>query len=869
MKKDKSKKKSAIGAAILNLVKRWALPVILCAVILGAVYFVVTFQETKEEEEAIKIKRYEGTEDPMILENEELLLTLDPLTTQFTLLVKDTGEMWYSNPTDAAENPLITSKSEKEKMQSTLLMTYSLETGLTNTYNNYAFSIAKGIYDIEQGADYIRVNYTIGDVEREYYIPPVMTAESFDKWIGLMEPKYAQYVKDYYTKYDINNWRKRDEDKKEQMLADYPILAEQVIYVLNPKTQQNLKKTFEEVFASIGYTMDDYKADCALSNAAQTTDKPIFGVSIVYRLDGDELVVEVPYDAMTYREDTPIYSVTPLPYFGAGGTTDEGYMLVPEGGGAIINFNNGKTSQEAYYSNMYGWDYALHREYVVHNTRSSFNAFGIANGDSSFLCVLEEGAPYGSVTANISGKSDNAAYNYANVEYSVCVREKYDVGSIANSAVYVFLEELPAETLTQRYRFIDSNDYVDMAKNYQNYLLDKYGADLTMNTDNATPVVFEIVGAVDKVRQIVGVPVSRPWKLTTYEEAEEMIRQLVTEDGIKNMSVKLSGWCNGGIRQQMLSKVKTIGALGGKKDLQNLSDASKELGVDLYLEGITQYAYDSNIFDGFFSYSDAAKRISKERAELWEYSDITYIAREGLDCYYLLHTDVAHEMVDNLMEAANKYGTGAAFKDLGKDLSSDFYRKDYSSRYAVMTEQSAKLKAMSDAGMNIMINNGNDYAIAYSDIVTNMDLRGAKYTLIDEFIPFYQMAVHGMVNYTGFPINICGHEVDEILYAAEYGAGLSFTFMREDAFALQKTLYTEYYGSDFAVWHDRMLNIYNRYNSELGHTFNQKMVSHDNITNRLSCTVYEDGTKVYVNYSYEDYQTEDGVIPARDYKVFK
>ena len=47
------------------------------------------------------------------------------------------------------------------------------------------------------------------------------------------------------------------------------------------------------------------------------------------------------------------------------------------------------------------------------------------------------------------------------------------------------------------------------------------------------------------------------------------------------------------------------------------------------------------------------------------------------------------------------------------------------------------------------------------------------------------------------------------------------------------------------------------------------MVDHDNITDKLSCTVYEDGTKVYVNYSYDDYETEDGIIPARDYKVVK
>ena len=87
---------------------------------------------------------------------------------------------------------------------------------------------------------------------------------------------------------------------------------------------------------------------------------------------------------------------------------------------------------------------------------------------------------------------------------------------------------------------------------------------------------------------------------------------------------------------------------------------------------------------------------------------------------------------------------------------------------------------------------------------------------------------------------------------------------------LQKTLYTEYFGADYSAWHDRMVDIYTRYNNELGHTFNQRMVDHELMTELLSCTTYEDGTKVYVNYSYDDYVTKDGAkVPARDYLVVR
>ena len=65
-----------------------------------------------------------------------------------------------------------------------------------------------------------------------------------------------------------------------------------------------------------------------------------------------------------------------------------------------------------------------------------------------------------------------------------------------------------------------------------------------------------------------------------------------------------------------------------------------------------------------------------------------------------------------------------------------------------------------------------------------------------------------------------------------------------------------------------MFEIYNRYNSELGHVFNQEMTNHEYLAKKVTCTTYEDGTKVYVNYSYHDFTATDGtVVPAKDYAV--
>lgn len=851
--------------AIVDTLKSMIVPTIFCLIILGMVAFVVTYQNVEKPRELIQPYAYDGSEDAVVMESDALLFTMDPTTTQFEVKVKSSGKVWKSNPEGADSDP-IALPEEKAKLQSTLVMSYNTESGLETTYDSFKYSVANGIYEIEQGDDYVKVNYSLGQVEKEYVIPPVCTKKDFKKWTKAMEQKEADLVSQYYKKYDIKKLGAKD--NKDELLANYPILEETVIYVLRDKTKDAVKSSIQDAFEKAGYTYDDYQEDKELDLSASQNDKPIFNASMIYRLEGDDLVVEVPLSSLQYSPEYPIYTLTPLPYFGAGSTTDNGYMMVPEGGGAIINFNNGRTSQNSYYANIYGWDMCLSRKAVVHNTRACFEAYGISSEDKdSMICVLEEGKSYAAVQADIAGK--NNSYNYVNAIYSICQREQYDVGDIANSEIFKYIEELPDESLVQRYSFVDSGSYVDMAKDYEEILKEKYGSYLALNdTVTSTPVTVEIVGAVDKIKQILGVPVSRPLPLTTYKEAADMLDDL-KEDGIENLSVKYSGWCNGGVEQKLIRKVKPISSLGSKKDLQELSTKASELGIDLYLNGITQYEYQSNIFDGFFSYRDAAKFISKERAELYQYSDVTYAAREGADSYYLLHTELAQEMADNLIAAADKYQTGVSFQDIGKDLSADYYKKKPYSREAVLKLQEEKLKAVNDSGMPLMVNMGNDYAVPYASMVTSMDLRGNDYTILDECIPFYQLAVHGYINYTGYPLNICGDDKQELLLSAEYGAGLQFTLMKESTFALQKTLFTEYYGSDYDAWRDRMVDIYTRYNAELGHTFNQEMTGHENLTDTLSCTTYADGTKVYVNYDYVDVTFEGKTIPARDYLVEK
>lgn len=852
--------------ALVKSLKGLIFPVIVLVLVVIGAYFTANYTEEEAPEEIVVPEAYAGGEEPIILENDKLKFTMDPLTTQFEVEVKSSGKIWKSNPEGGSSDPIALGK-EKSRLQSTLVMTYSITNGLENDFENFGYSIENGIYEIESGSDYVTIHYSLGDVEKEFVIPPVITEERFLSFVDQMDSKGQDLAKNYYKKYNINKLSKADKEIKDELLESYPIMAEEIIYVLRDTTKETTKGTLQTKFEEVGYTYEDYLADKELDNANKVSDKPVFNVTMTYRLDGDSLLVEMPISEMESKSDYHIYKLSALPYFGAGGKTETGFMMVPEGGGSLINFNNGKTSQPQYAAKLYGIDRCVSLDSLVRDTKTTMNVFGVSEGDDSFICVIEGGAAYASIQASIAGITNS--YNAVNSVFNVTPREQYDVGDVSSSDIFKYLPELPDEVLSQRYRFVDSGSYVDMAKNYRDYLLETNPGMFNEKNDSDIPAVIEVVGAIDKVKQIVGIPVSRPLELTSFEETEELLENLQS-DGFRNISVKFTGWCNGGVNQKYLNSVRVLPQLGGKKDLQSLTAKAKELGVNLYLNGITQYAYDSTIFNGFFSYTDAAKKLSRERAELFVYSAVTYAEREGVDRYWLLHPDKAIEAADKLVEACKKYDAGVSFEDTGDHLSADYYVQDTRSRQDVLLQQVDMLKKVKEDGNKIMINDGNVYALPYADVITNMNLSGNRDTIIDAVVPFYQIAIHGLVDYTGEPLNICGDYQDELLYSVAYGAGLQFTLMKETAFTLQNSLYTKYYGCDYDVWRDRITASYTRYNNELGHTAKQQIVDYVKFNDKVGCTVFEDGTKVYVNHAYSDYTTEDGVtVPARDYLTIR
>lgn len=840
----------------------WLVPLVILAALIVFVFIPLYSIQEKEQEHPSSIFFYEGSADPVVMENDQLRFEMDPSNTHFTVTEKASGRVWHSNPPDA-KNDTIAKANSKGVLDSTLIVTYTISGGEVGL-NNYDYSIMNQSYTISRPEDgSVRVDYAVGKIEKTYVIPTAITKERYEMFTDKMSKNDKRKVSKYYMLYSPD---KLDKVKnKEEIITNYPEVENQPLYILASDTNETNKKKLEALFADAGYNQEECDTDLLLVANSTRKSKAVFNVPMIYSLEGNDLVVRIPYEELKFQNEYPLTYLGILPMFGAAGQDQDGFILIPEGGGAIIRYNNQKLSQSSYYANLYGWDYGTERREAVSETKDAFPVFGMTRDGGSFICIMEGASSYAGVTADIAGR--NNCYNYAYGKYNVLHFDRYNVSQKTADLIYIYENELPQDTLAQRYRFVDGDRYSDMAKAYGEYLQEHYPHLQDKPAAEDMPVVVEMIGAIDKQVVKFGMPVDSVVPTTTFAQAGDMISEL-KDSGISNLSVVMSGWCNGGINQKVLTSVHVLSELGGENGMKKLVAKAEEENVDLYFDGINCFAYDSGLLNGFLSFRDAARFTTREEVILYPYDNVTYQPQKWHTPYYLVKPSYAKNNASNLIKAlSGRNAAGIAFRDIGNLLSADYYKKDLVTREKVKAMNVETLQEAQAAGLKTLIKEGNDYAIPYSDLIINMNLTGNSYSIIDETIPFYQMAIHGICNYTGDSINLSGDYRESMLKAVEYGAGLYFCLIREDTRVLMESDYTYLCSTGYELWKDDIVSMVTRYQEEMKGLNRQRIINHERVSEYVTVTTYEDGTKVYVNYDQEEYSTGNNTIPGRDYYV--
>ncbi|MCM1182885.1 MAG: DUF5696 domain-containing protein [Roseburia sp.] len=789
----------------------------------------------------------------LVCENENLKLYTNTETAEVAVYDKRNGKTVYSNPQDADEDA-IANQVHKNYLKSQLVVDY-FNTGRTSsTYDSYSVGVANGQVEAQAMENGIRYIYEIGDTSSPTGIVPVyIRQERLQEFMSRIDERDARKAMNNYVESSIGDgWMELMESSQK-----------------GAGTLRRLTGYFEEA----GYTQEDYEQDM-MESGVEGAMNISFKLALEYRLEDESLVVTLPTTSIEERGGGYIYRVQLLRYMGAAGTEEDGYMLVPNGSGSLIYFNNGKTSTEEYSQFIYGID-ALSMAYTVIDIGEDIRMplYGISRPDSGVLVTIEDGQSLASITASVAGRVNE--YNFVYPTFSLRGTDRLSMfGATGNEAELPILETDYYKTdCTVRYTFLteENASYAAMA-NYQRNRLIEEGKLALNGAQGDIPFYYDIIGGVKLTNYFLGAQYLSVEPMTTFEEAGKISDDLAAQ-GISNQVMNLQGWSNGGYYHDVPDKIKVIGKLGGKKGLQELNDTLTVNGGRLYVDNAMQKVtyiskrykdnYESSRYygGGYIASFGQLSPISLRQTASLGYEETLY---DLMSPKFLVR--YVEEFVDEMEKIDN---VGISLRDMGDNLYSDKKRTEVIDRNQAMYILEAQLEKIDGLGRYMMVSGGNDYTFAYADDILNAPISHNDYFICDEEVPFYEILVHGCINYTGKPINLSDvyDRTDIVLQLIENGASPHFTFTWEESNQMKYSGLNRYYATTYANWKDDAVAIYNEVNEALKYVNGATITDHQICDGGVRKITYSNGVTCYINTSDTDVTVDGKVIVSRSYEM--
>lgn len=780
-----------------------------------------------------------------IADNEYLTLYLDEEETDVAVLDKASGHIWYSNPQNPEEDTNASAYYQKV-LKSQLQIQYYNDNVQSNVMDNYNDSISHGQFEIERLEDGVTITYTFGEPAGNLILPEVISSERLEQFMTHMSEKAQKKVKRNYSE-------------------------ENETYVLRGGVKDYIKEELAGYFEEAGYTQQDYEMDSS-QDGGEESDKPWFSIPLTYRLDGENLVVCVDPEAVTYNENGYyLVDIDILPYFGAAGAKEEGYLFVPDGSGALIYLNNGKTDASSYSACVYGQDrskqmLATSKSEIDERLTVKLPVYGIKAGDNAMFAIVEDGAGYADISADIAGRTtsyNNVYAGFAFLQYGPAALSDM----VGSNSYQLYADRNFTGKYQIRYSFLsgDEADYSGMAAQYRTYL-EEAGV-LNRMQEEEVPFYTEYIGAIDKDKTVLGVKYRSVEPVTTYAQADTIIEQLKAA-GIENQKVIYSGWANGGLHGKAVTRVKQVGALRQNGfGIKDFTQKMESQGIDTFMTFDTQYVYQDKLLDGYSKMQYAAGYFDHSNIEVGNYS-VSNGMKNGKKAD-LISPAYALQMAACVQKGVNKYHlTGINLGTMSWELYSDYLENRYTDRQKAISLYQESLEQFKNNNTQMLGDNANAYILDYVTDVINVPLSSNGYQILDEDVPFYEMVLHGYASYAGEALNMADDYKTTLLKSAESGAGLYYQWIYEDNAVLKETEYDDLYSVNYANWIDQATQDYERLQQAMSGLENQHIIGHER-KGDVTCTVYEDGSQVYVNYGEKQVQIDGVVIPAKDYVVRK
>lgn len=580
------------------------------------------------------------------------------------------------------------------------------------------------------------------------------------------------------------------------------------------------------------------------------------GGSVLARIHTDEISEWYIDDPEIYRP-YEIITLNLLQSFGAGRADENGYIFVPDGCGAAINFNNGKTSTQVYQAEVYGEDLAISKTTAgTKHEQTYLPIYGIMkdgeDGDNAMLAVAVEGDACATVNASVNGQAATSI-NSAWFNFEFRADDTYTMGT--KTPLNVFRSGgVRLQGIAVRYYLLSGDELnaADLADTYRNYLINEKDFK-KQSEENSNALYLTTMGGTIKKQSILGFPVDMQTVATSYKQAQEIVEKL-KELGVDDMVVIYNDFNDCGVTGKISDGVNYSGKLGGKNDFEALYGTIKENNFLLYPSvDIMEYVRSGY---GYSFTLNSAKRISH-----------AYATQTAFELAYgLPDTDVKPswtilspyywpDLFRKLTESFTAEGINTiSLSQATSVIYSDFGRTNFEGKEHFLREDSMKLlvdgyKKLNDAGISIMAQECNAYALPYVSAITNVPLYSSNYDLFDYDIPFYQMLIHGYIPYSSKPVNASSNADELRLLSILSGAGIHYELMYSEPGEFSDSEYDKYFYSNYNGWLEIAAQDYTLLNGIISSVSDKTITSFDITSPKELAMEYSDGTRIEINMS--------------------
>lgn len=562
-------------------------------------------------------------------------------------------------------------------------------------------------------------------------------------------------------------------------------------------------------------------------------------------------------DIQERNSSVKLISITPLPNFAAGKLGTDGYLLLPDESGMLMSFKRGYAD---YSARVYGDDLS-----IVKKTRSQVTGtallpvFGVRHGSQGMVAIVTEGDAR--VKVNASSATQRSPFTTVQAEFVYRESILVDVSQKTFESTQVNMFETPAtqiERFSVEYRPLNDPTYVGMASAYRSYLMEDKGMKPLDNVSSS--LYIRLIGGVKEPDQVLGIPVNRVTPITSFQQAETILSQL-KEEGIDFVKANYLYWNSDGDQAPLFTKLKAESRLGGSKQLQSLLNKAESLGAQIILDVNVLDMVKSQ--DGYSVKSDASQTIQNEPAIQYFYKMSTFQKDTSSINRYLLSPRYLFELVSKGVPRLKGFNTIYSANSLGEKLYSDFGKKAMD-RGLALREWEKSLALLSDNGVT-SYSHANAYVFPYAKSITEAPVSTSGYLAEDNRVPFYTIALHGLVDLSMTSINAQNNTQTALLKSLETGVQLSYTFGYDNFDALKNSLHNQYAYSDFKAWKDIAAAQYREVAAYYEKIGNQAVKTHEILSEQVVKTVFENGVGVIVNYSDAPVEADGHTIEAKSY----